>query len=53
MKTYKILVTTTFRKVYEVEANSRDEAEDLVIDQLDTATDTSDFDTDLEHIEHH
>ena len=52
MKTYKILVTTTLKKIYEVEAHNRNEAEDIVIDDLDSALDTDDINTELEHLGH-
>ena len=46
-KTYQVLVTTTFRKWYEIEAESEDEAREEVVDYDDT-TDTDDFETEVE-----
>lgn len=47
MKTYNVLVVTIFRKWYEVEAESEDEAREEVADYDDTI-DTDDFETDVE-----
>lgn len=49
MKTYKVLVTTTFRKWYEIEAESEEEARtEVEEDLLDDAIDTDDIDTLIE-----
>lgn len=47
---YKFVIVTTFRKQVEIEAESEDEALDLVVDELDDATDTLDFDTEIETV---
>lgn len=47
-KTFKVLITTTFRKTYDVEAASEEEALDMVNSDPDyfyAATDTLDFDS--------
>ncbi len=50
MPKYKFCITTTFRKHIEIEADSYDEAENELIEKnfLDNATDTLDFDTEIE-----
>ena len=49
MPKFKFCITTTFRKHVEIEADSYEEAENEVIeDYLDDATDTLDFDTEIE-----
>lgn len=46
---FKFCITTTFRKHVEIEADSYEEAENEVIeDYLDDATDTLDFETEIE-----
>lgn len=47
MKPYKVLVVTTFRKWYQVEAETEDEAREEVADYDDTI-DTDDFETEIE-----
>lgn len=51
MKKYKFVVITTFRKHFEIEAENEDEAFDEVVNNLDGATDTTDFDTEVEREE--
>lgn len=51
MKKFNLVLVTTFRKHIEVEANSEEEAIDLVLNDTDmcySATDTLDFDSEVE-----
>lgn len=50
MEKFKVLITTTFRKVYEVEAESEEDALEKINSDPDyfyDATDTLDFDTEV------
>ena len=48
-KTFVVLVTTTFKKWYEVEAESEEEArKEVTEDYLDDAIDTDDIETEVE-----
>lgn len=51
MPKFKFCIVTTFRKHVEVEADTLEKAWDEVEDDLDDATDTLDFDTEIE-VEH-
>lgn len=46
-KTFKVLVVTTFRKWYDIEAESEDEAREEV-ENFDDTIDTDDFETEVE-----
>lgn len=50
MKKFSVCVKTTFRKWYDVEAESQEEAEAEVQDYIEEgdATDTDDFETEIE-----
>ena len=47
MKKFKICVTTTFNKWYEIEADTEESALEDLVDCLDDATDTDDFETEI------
>lgn len=47
-KTYTVQVITTFRKEYQVKADSPEQAKKIVEEDLDDATDTDDIDTEIE-----
>lgn len=46
-KNYSVLVVTTFKKWYQIEADSPEEAREEVVNYDDTI-DTDDFETDVE-----
>ena len=46
-KKFEVVVETTFRKHYIVEADSEEQAVELATENLDDATDTTDFDTEI------